>query len=279
LANTYHHNSRISGKFRDLRLKSEGALITYLTGADPDPTTFQSNVESLVEGGADIVEIGIPFSDPIADGPVIQQSSYRALTHGVSPKGILNQIGKLSKTIDAPIVVLTYYNPVIAVGPDEFMRIAAVSGVNGIVVPDLPVEESDSLLQSAERNHVDTIFLASPNTSPERLRRIIEKTTGFLYLVSLFGVTGARKQLDPRAINVVKTTKKLASDKIPVAAGFGISTPDHVSTIIEAGASGAIVGSLLVDIVNNHLNQPTQAGKKLREVVSELKAATRARGA
>ncbi len=273
--NIYNHNGRITEKFRELRQRNEGALITYLTGGDPTPKLFQSNAEALVEGGADILEIGIPFSDPIADGPVIQASSHRALSSGTTPKRILQQTSKLSKTIDVPIVLLTYYNPVLATGLDKFLRTAEARGVNGVVIPDLPVEESGPLVRAAENNKVDTIFLISPNTSPSRTRRILEASRGFAYLVSLFGVTGPRSKLGTSAVDAVRSTKKLARNSVPVAAGFGISKPEHVSELIQAGADGAIVGSALVKIVNDNLQGPKAARTKLADTVSALKKATR----
>ncbi len=275
MPSTYNHNGRITEKFRELRQRNEGALITYLTGGDPTPKLFQSNVEALVEGGTDILEIGIPFSDPIADGPVIQASSHRALSSGTTPQRILQQTSKLSKTVDVPIVLLTYYNPVLATGLDKFLRTAEASGVNGVVIPDLPVEESDPLVHSAANHNVDTIFLVSPNTSPLRTRRILEASRGFAYLVSLFGVTGPRSNLGTSAVEAVRSTKKLARNNVPVAAGFGISKPEHVSELIHAGADGAIVGSALVKIVNENLQQPKTAGTKLANTVSALKKATR----
>jgi tryptophan synthase alpha chain len=279
LPETYVNNGRIASKFRELRARNEGALIAYLTGADPAPEAFHSNALALVEGGADILEVGIPFSDPIADGPVIQASSQRALARGATPSIVLGQIGRLSKSIDVPIVVLTYYNPVIASGLEKFMDAAESSGVNGIVVPDLPAEESDPLRKAGETHHIDTIFLASPNTSHARMKSILHRSRGFLYLVSLFGTTGARKELSPIAVEAVKSVKKLAKNSIPVAAGFGISRPEQVSTLIQAGADGAIVGSVLVEIVNQNLERPESVPAKLLETVSELKTATKARAA
>jgi tryptophan synthase alpha chain len=277
LKSAYMNDGRIGSKFRELRLRREGALITYLTGADPTPETFCSNAQALVEGGADILEIGVPFSDPIADGPVIQASSHRAIERGATPSGILQQASRLSKTIDIPIVLLTYYNPVLAKGLDQFMKTAELSGVNGIVIPDLPAEESDQLSLAAEKYHVDTIFLASPNTTPARIKTILEKSRGFLYLVSLFGVTGPRRELSKTAVDAVTKIKRLSKNAIPVAAGFGISMPEQISALIQAGADGAIVGSVLVEIVNENLENPEATRVRLLETVSNLKKATRAR--
>ena len=275
LKNTHVNDGRISSKFRELQLKREGALIAYLTGGDPNPDQFFSNAKALVEGGADILEIGIPFSDPIADGPVIQTSSHRALARGATPSGILRQAGKLSKTIDIPIALLTYYNPVLASGLDNFMKTAELSNVDGVVIPDLPAEESNPLSLAAEKHHVDTIFLASPNTTHDRMKTILSKSRGFLYLVSLFGVTGPRRELSTSVLDAVRSVKRLSKGAIPVAAGFGISTPEQVARLIKAGADGAIVGSAPVEIVNQNLESPEAARALLLEPVSNLKDSTR----
>lgn len=268
------NSGKIASKFQELKARKEGALIAYLTGGDPDPESFLANAKALVEGGADILEVGIPFSDPIADGPVIQASSQRALTRGATPSRVLGEITEISKSHEIPIVILTYYNPVIAAGLDRFMMAAEQAQVNGIVVPDLSIEDSGPFRQAAQEHHIDTIFLVAPNTSPQRLRTILEKCQGFLYLVSLYGVTGARRELSPLALDVVKSVSKQAKGKIPIAAGFGISQPAHVSSLLESGADGAIVGSALVEIVSKNLEEPRAASNRLREVVSALKAAT-----
>ncbi len=262
-------------KFRELHSHREGALIAYLTGGDPDPKTFLANSTALIEGGADIVEIGIPFSDPIADGPVIQASSMRALSNGTTPLGILNMIRELSTRFPVPFVVLSYYNPILAMGLDRFLQKARESGVDGIVVPDLPVEESEEFRNLSLKHNVDNIYLAAPNTSRTRLRTVLDKSKGFLYLVSLYGVTGPRDSLSPQALEAVKAVKSLARGKIPVSAGFGISQPEHVSAVIQSGADGAIVGSALVRIVGNHLDDPSEAETQLKKTVQSLKEATR----
>jgi tryptophan synthase alpha chain len=252
-------------------------LIAYLTGGDPDPKAFLANSTALIEGGADVVEVGIPFSDPIADGPVIQASSMRALSNGATPKGVLGLIRELSSQSSVPFVVLSYYNPILAMGLDRFLKKARESGVDGIVVPDLPVEESDEFRNLALKYKVDNIYLAAPNTSRTRLRTVLGKSKGFLYLVSLYGVTGPRDSLSPQALEAVKTVKSLARGKIPISAGFGISQPEHVSAVIRSGADGAIVGSALVRIVGNHLDGPDEAETQLKKTVQSLKEATRLR--
>jgi tryptophan synthase alpha chain len=277
LPNISHSEDRIEAKFRELHSRGEGALVAYLTGGDPDPKAFLANSTALIEGGADIVEVGIPFSDPIADGPVIQASSMRALSQGATPKGILGLIRELSSQFPVPFVALSYYNPILAMGLDRFLKKARESGVDGIVVPDLPVEESDDFRNRALKYNVDNIYLAAPNTSRTRLRTVLDKSKGFLYLVSLYGVTGPRDSLSPQALEAVKRVKSLARGKIPVSAGFGISRPEHVSAVIQSGADGAIVGSALVRIVGDHLNDPRGAETRLKKTVQSLKEATRLR--
>jgi len=275
LPSTSHSDDRIEAKFRELHSHGEGALIVYLTGGDPDPKAFLANCAALIEGGADIVEVGIPFSDPIADGPVIQASSMRALSQGTTPTGVLDLIGELSSQFPVPFVLLSYYNPILSMGLDPFLKKARESGVDGIVVPDLPVEESDEFRNMALKHNVDNIYLAAPNTSRTRLRTILDKSKGFLYLVSLYGVTGPRDLLSPQALEAVKKVKSLARGKIPVSAGFGVSQPEHVSAIIRSGADGAIVGSALVNIVSQHLESPNEAPDHLKSTVAKLKASTR----
>lgn len=244
-------------------------------GQDPDPKAFMANAASLIEGGADILEVGIPFSDPLADGPVIQAAGTRALAAGATPRKILDNIGQLSAQFPIPFVILTYYNPILATGIERFMKNAAENGVNGIVVPDLPMEESGNLCDLALEHNIDSIYLAAPNTSERRLQTIVEKSKGFVYLVSLYGVTGPRDTLSPQALETVNRVKSLAKGKIPVSAGFGISQPAHVSSLMRSGADGVIVGSALVRIVAQHLDDPNEAQYHLKESISALKQASK----
>jgi len=268
-------HSSIGQKFVSLREKGESALVAYLTANDPSPEAFQANCHALADGGADILEIGIPFSDPIADGPIIQASSGRALTIGTTMAGILEDLSSLSSRLNLPIVVLTYYNPILAMGREPFLRKAHSSGVSGVVVPDLPFEEGEDFRELASKNSIDRILLAAPNTPQDRLRRIVEQSQGFLYLVSLYGVTGPRDALSPQAVAVLNRVKKESNGNIPVCAGFGISNPKQVSELVLAGADGVIVGSSLVRIVAQHLDHPEEACGHLKDAVSELKEATK----
>ncbi len=247
-------------------------------GHDPDPKAFVANAKSLIEGGADILEVGIPFSDPVADGPVIQAAGTRALSTGATPRKIIDSIGELSSRFTTPIVILTYYNPILAMGTEQFMRNASDNGVKGIVVPDLPMEESDRFRDIALKHNIDSILLAAPSTSEKRLVGIIEKSKGFVYLVSLYGVTGPRDTLSPQALETVKKVKSLAKGLIPISAGFGISQPQHISSLLHAGADGAIVGSALVRTVAEHLDDPREAPYYLKKTITALKQASKQPG-
>ena len=278
MQDNFHSDGPIERKFRELANRADGVIVAYLMGHDPDPKSFMANAVSLIEGGADILEVGIPFSDPVADGPVIQAAGTRALSAGATPRKILDTIGELSSQFTTPIVVLTYYNPILAMGIEQFMRNASEKGVNGIVVPDLPMEESDRLRDIALRHNIDHIYLAAPNTSRKRLVSIIEKSRGFVYLVSLYGVTGPRDTLSPQALETVKRVKSLAKGRVPVSAGFGISQPEHVSSLLRAGADGVIVGSSLVRTAAEHLDDPGEAPYYLKKTMTALKQASRQGG-
>jgi len=247
-------------------------------GHDPDPKASIANAVSLIEGGADILEIGIPFSDPVADGPVIQAAGTRALSAGATPRKILDTIGELSSQFTTPFVILTYYNPILALGIEQFMRKASDNGVNGIVVPDLPMEEADRFREMALKHGIDSIYLAAPNTSEKRLESIVERSKGFVYLVSLYGVTGPRDILSLQALEAVERVKSVAKGRIPVSAGFGISQPQHVSSLLRAGADGAIVGSALVRTVAEHLDDPRDAPYYLKKTITALKQASKQPG-
>ena len=275
LQDTSPNESRIATKFDELRSREEGALVTYLTGGDPSPDAFLSNASALVEGGTDIVEIGIPFSDPIADGPVIQAASQRALNNGVTPKKVLSLVRELSAQHDLPFVILTYYNPILAMGAERFLRNAKESGVAGIVVPDVPAREDPPFQRLAAKRGIDRILLAAPNSLQIRLRQILAETKGFLYLVSLYGVTGPRKTLGEKTLESLDRVRSLNAKRIPVLAGFGVSAPGHVRNLMRAGADGAIVGSALVQITQDHSQNGESAEIFLKKRVAELKHATR----
>jgi tryptophan synthase alpha chain len=267
--------SGIAEVFQKLKVQGDGALIGYVTGGDPEPRFTPVIAEALVKGGVDILELGIPFSDPIADGPTIQAASVRALQAGTTPKIVLGMAGEIKRKHGVPVVILTYYNPVFRMGLENFFRLASNCGVDGVVVPDLPVEEADDYRNAARACGVDTIFLAAPSTTNERLRRIVGCTSGFLYLVSHFGVTGAREALEDSTVKLIKRVLPYTAGRVPLAVGFGVSKPEHAKRIIRSGADGVIVGSAFVNIVHKHQSDFCRMLEELEVTARKLKNATK----
>ena len=267
--------SDITEVFRKLGGYGEGALIGYVTAGDPKPEFTTMIAEALVKGGVDILELGIPFSDPIADGPTIQAASVRALDAGTTPQMVFGMAGKIKKKHGVPVVILTYYNPVFRMGVERFFRLAKSFGIDGVVVPDLPVEEAEGYREVAKSCGVDTVFLAAPSTSKERLRKIVGYTSGFLYVVSHFGVTGACESLDNSTVQLIQRFLLYTAGRIPLAVGFGVSKPEHVRGILEAGADGVIVGSAFVNIVGEHQSDFGRMLEELEALARKLKEATK----
>lgn len=264
----------IKETFIRLKNKGEGALISYIMGGDPRPDLTIKIAKALIESGSDILELGIPFSDPIADGPTIQAANLRALKSGITPIRVLEMVNQIKDYHKIPIVILTYYNIIFRAGLENFFDKANKSKVDGIIVPDLPVEEAQDYKLIANKYGIDTIFLASPSTSTNRLRKILDYTSGFLYIVSLFGVTGARKKLKRSTIHLIEKISSYTKGKIPLAVGFGISQPYQVKSIIEAGADGAIVGSSFVKIIEESIHDENKMLNNIRRYTNELKRAT-----
>lgn len=260
---------------RELKGNGEGAIIAYVCGGDPTPKHTYKIVDALIRGGADIIELGIPFSDPIADGPTIQAASTRALNAGTTPAKVM-EIAREVKRIHPshPLAILTYYNPIFRMGLERFFKTASDNSIDGVIIPDLPVEESKDYKHIADDYGIATIFMATPNTSKTRLEKIIRYTSGFLYLVSIFGVTGTRESVHELTIQTLKQITPQIRGRIPLAVGFGISKPDHVKTVIENGADGAIVGSAFVGIIEKYYNHPETMLKKIEEKTSQLKSGT-----
>jgi tryptophan synthase alpha chain len=266
--------SYLAKVFEKLKAQGDGALIGYITAGDPEPEFTLGIAEALVKGGVDILELGVPFSDPIADGPTIQAASVRALQAGTTPKMVLGMAGEIKRKCGVPVVILTYFNPVFRMGVANFFRLAKSFGVDGVVVPDLPVEEAEAYREAAGSCGVDTIFLAAPSTSNERLRRIVECTSGFLYVVSHFGVTGAREALADSTVKLVKRVLPFTKGRVPLAVGFGVSKPEHAKRIIQSGADGVIVGSAFVNIVSKHQSDVGRMVAELETTARGLKDAT-----
>ena len=266
--------SEIDKVFERLKAQRNGALIGYVTGGDPEPKYTSMIAEALINGGVDILELGIPFSDPIADGPTIQAASMRALKAGTTPKTVLGMAKEIRKKHDVPVVCMTYYNLVFRMGLENFFNLARDCGVDGVIVPDLPVEEAKDYREAAGACGVDTIFLAAPSTSMRRLGKIVQCTSGFLYLVSRFGVTGEKAAVEASTIQLVKRVLPYTRGRIPLAVGFGVSKPEHAKCIIESGADGVIVGSAFVNIVHENLGDVGRMFGELRDAACKLKAAT-----
>ena len=252
--------TRIESKWKDLKKKNSKAFIPFVTAGDPSLMDTYELVLELEKQGADIVELGIPFSDPIADGPVIQASSHRAIEKGVNLNKIFHLVKDLRKKTDIPIVFLSYYNPVFHYGLQRFVEDATQSGVDGVIVADLPPEEAKEIKIFSLKKGLDTIFLAAPTSSTERLHKIVEASTGFIYCVSVAGVTGVRNSLAQSLKKRVEDIKKL-TDK-PVAVGFGVSNT-KTAQWVASFADGVIVGSAIVKIIQDNLaHLPVGQGRK-----------------
>ena len=267
--------SRIAAKFEELQGGGEGALIAFVTAGDPSIDSTPKIAKALEDAGADMVELGLPFSDPIADGPTIQAAAERALRSGMNTDVYFAAMKKIRKTVKVPLICLTYFNPLLRRGVGRFMSDCRGSGIDGVIIPDLPVEEAKEVMEEASDNGVDVILIAAPTTTEERMRKIIESTRGFLYLVSLLGVTGARKELSRTLTDTIKRAKRSAKKEIPIAVGFGISTPEHVHEVISAGADGAIVGSAIVNLIAKSSGDEGKMLSGIRGFVGQLKEATR----
>jgi len=236
--------NRIDTTFRRLRKEGKAAFIPFLTVGYPGVKTSERLVLACAKAGADVIELGVPFSDPIADGPVIQMSSEAALKNGVTLAGVLRMVRRLRRKTQVPLAAMTYFNPILAYGPSRFIKDAKAGGLDAVIIPDLPAQEERLFLRSAEEAGLHVILFVAPTTSQERLRFIARLARGFIYFVSLTGVTGARKRL---AVDLKAQLKRIeaASGRVPVCVGFGISTPGH-ARMVAGHSDGVIVGSVLV---------------------------------
>jgi tryptophan synthase alpha chain len=238
--------SRIADTFQRLRAEGRGGLIAYVTAGDPTLQRTGEILRALDRAGADLLEVGVPFSDPLADGPVIQRASERALAAGTTLDGVLRMVAGVRPSINAPIVLFSYANPIHRMGFAAFAARAADAGVDGVLTLDLPVEESDTLRSVLAAAGLDVIFLLSPTTTLERMRRAGELGTGFLYAISRMGVTGARDTIATGVSELVQRIRSVST--LPVAVGFGLSRPEHVRAV-GAVADAAVVGSALVSVI------------------------------
>ncbi|MEO2219936.1 MAG: tryptophan synthase subunit alpha [Nitrosopumilus sp.] len=263
--------SRINEKFTELERKNEKALIAYIMMGFPNEKATITAVRGLVKGGADIIELGFPFSDPLADGPVIQNASTVSLEKGTNISKFFNIVKKIRKETDIPLVLMTYTNILYHMGYEKFISEAKRAGIDGFILPDMSIEESKEYTKSA-KNKADTIFLISPNTSKTRIEKIAQISTGFLYLVAVFGTTGVKTSIKNYTLKAIKNVKKQTKGKIPVGVGFGVSTPEDVKKYINAGADAVIVGSAYLKLIEK--TKPTQLESKIISFTKSLKKQT-----
>ena len=245
--------SRIDERFAHLRKAGTTGLVTYVTAGDPDLERSAAIIKRLDQAGADVLEIGVPFSDPLADGPVIQRATERALAAGVTLAGVLGMLKTLRPGISAPVVIFSYANPILRMGLETFVTEARAAGVDGVLTLDMPPEEGATFREAFTGAGIDTIFLLSPTTTVERIRRASELGSGFLYGISRLGVTGVRETVDDSARELAERVK--AETRMPLALGFGISRPEHVRHI-GRWADAAVVGSALVKVIAEHGQAP-----------------------
>ena len=241
--------TRIGERFAKRRAEGRPAFVAFLTAGDPSLDRTVEAAVDLDRAGADVLELGVPFSDPLADGPVIQRASERALARGVTLSGVLDAVQRIRARCDLPLLLFSYYNPLLQYGLPRLAREAKAAGVDGVLVTDLPPEEAGEWIAAARGSGLDTVFLASPTSPPERLKRVAEASRGFVYAVSRTGVTGERQALSRDARPLVERLRALTD--VPVALGFGLSTPEQVREA-AAVADGVVVGSALVRFLEEH---------------------------
>ena len=259
--------NRINKKFQELRHQDARAFMPYLCAGDPTPELTAKLLLTLEAAGADLIELGVPFSDPIADGPTVQRASERALAHSISLQQTLEIVRSLREQTEIPIALMSYYNPIFRMGEAAFCKAAQEAGVDGLIVPDLPPEQAQPLLEIAPKYNLATIFLAAPTSPPERMQLIASVSTGFIYCVSVTGVTGARAtlsdEIDPMITELRKHTDK------PISVGFGVSTPEQAKQVANI-ADGVIVGSAIINVIEAHINDETKLLTAVKQFASDL---------
>ena len=260
--------NRIDSKFKELKKQKKKAFIAYICAGDPDIVTTKKLAYELVKSGVDILELGIPFSDPLADGPTIQRASQRALKKNVNLPAIFSLVRSLRNSIGIPIVLMGYLNPIYDYGISRFIKDAKASGCDGVIIPDLIPEESDEFLKLAKKENLHMIFLAAPTSSRQRLNLIARKSSGFIYYVSLTGVTGARNSLPAHIKEHINQIKKVS--KKPVCIGFGVSTAKQVKNL-SSFPDGVIVGSAIINRIEKNLPDKKKAVRSASTFVKQLK--------
>lgn len=259
--------NRIDKKFAELKTEGKKAFIPFITAGDPSLEDTIAIVSELESAGADIIELGVPFSDPVADGPSIQRSSLRALESNVSLRDVINTVAKIRAKTQIPIAFLTYYNLIFRYGVEKFVSDAVEAGVDGAVIANLPPEEASELIAAAREHDFASIFLVAPTSTPERVKIVSEACTGFVYCVSLTGVTGARSAISDMLAPTLKRIRQ-HTDK-PVAVGFGVSTPEQAEKV-AAMADGVIVGSAIINVIAAHVGKPDELVSAVESFASSL---------
>jgi len=254
----------IQKTFRKLKREGKKAFIPYIMAGDPDLERTKDIVHLFEECGADIVELGVPFSDPLADGPTIQQASERALKNGVTLRKVVELVKRLSHEIRIPIVLMTYYNPVFKYGIELFISDAREAGIDGVIIPDLPPDEAAEFIILSKNSHLNTIFLLAPTSTEDRIKKVVKASTGFIYYVSITGITGSDLLLDGSMQVLISNIRKY-TDK-PIAVGFGVSTPEEASAVAKI-SDGVIVGSAIVKRLHNAPDELKQYLSSIREAI------------
>lgn len=261
----------VSAQFQSLRDRKSCALIPFITAGDPDLETTADALRALDRAGADLIELGVPYSDPLADGPVIQAAATRALERGVTLDAVLNLVAEISPQISAPIVLFTYYNPILNRGVETFLQDIYQAGARGLVVPDLPLEEMDVLLEPAKKIGIEVTLLVAPTTPKERIIAIAQQCQGFIYLVSVTGVTGMRNEIGSRVKDLLQELHTV-TDK-PIGVGFGVSSPEQATQLKAWGADGVIVGSAFVKRLTPEGARQTSGVADVESFCQQLKTA------
>ncbi len=259
--------------FEELKNKKEGAFIPFVVAGDPDFETSIEIVKKFVESGADALEIGFPFSDPVADGPSVQTADIRALDSGMTTEKCFKFIERIREFTQIPIGLLVYYNLIYKKGIETFYKRASEAGVTGILAADLPIEEAGSAIEMADKYGVNQIFMVAQTTRNERIDEIVKHASGFLYVVAVMGVTGARSDIETSTVDLITRVKDRTD--LPIAVGFGISKPEHVRDVIKSGSNGAIVASAIINIITANLNNKDKALEEIGNFCSELKQSTK----
>ena len=264
--------SRIQDKFSELRSKNQKVFIAYAMAGYPSDKETISTVQSMIKGGADIIELGLPFSDPLADGPVIQNASFHALQKGMNFDRFVNLVKKIRNKSNIPLVLMTYANLVYSHGYDKFISTMKKAGIDGLILPDMAIEEADQYLNAIRKNNMDAIFLISPNTSEERIKRISNASSGFVYLVSIYGTTGTQKQFQQYTLDAIKNTKRVLNGKIPLCVGFGVNNAEQAKLILQTGADAIVVASAFLRLIEK--TSKTKIQPKIVTFAKSLKKAT-----